>query len=91
MEDKLKRTHSLKLENRNGLKLTGVTDVDSFNDESVVAYTDYGSLSISGEGLNVKELNLANGTLEVEGEIAALVYSSRISKEKGFFKRLFSA
>ena len=91
MEEKLKRTHSLKLENRNGLKLTGVTDVDSFNDESVMAYTDYGSLAISGTGLNVKELNLTNGTLEVEGEVTALVYSSRISKEKGFFKRLFSA
>lgn len=91
MDEKLKRTHSLKLENRNGLKLTGVTDVDSFNDESVMAYTDYGSLSISGTGLNVKELNLANGTLEIEGEVAALIYSSKISKEKGILKRLFSA
>ncbi len=91
MDEKLKRTHSLKLENRSGLKLTGVTDVESFNEESVMAYTDYGSLAISGTGLNVKELNLLNGTLEVEGEVTALVYSSKLSKEKSLLKRLFSA
>ena len=91
MDEKLKRTHSLKLENRSGLKLTGVTDVDSFNEESVIAYTDYGSLTVSGENLNVKELNLSNGTLEVEGEVTAMIYSSKTSKEKGIFKRLFGA
>jgi sporulation protein YabP len=83
MDEKLKRTHSLKLENRSGLKLTGVTDVDSFNEESVIAYTDYGSLTVSGENLNVKELNLSNGTLEIEGEVTAMIYSSKTSKEKG--------
>ncbi len=42
MENKAKKAHSLYLENRSGLKLTGVTDVDSFDEENVIAYTDYG-------------------------------------------------
>ena len=48
METKLKKAHNLSLENRSGLKLTGVTDVDSFDEETVMAYTDYGCLTVSG-------------------------------------------
>ena len=49
MEDKfVKKPHSLHLENRCGLKLTGVTDIGAFDEENVTAYTDYGCLSVSG-------------------------------------------
>ena len=89
MEKKKKKAHSLYLENRNGLKLTGVTDVDSFDEETVNAYTDYGCLTVSGTGLHVEELNLESGLLEVTGEIVALVYSNRTEKSKNVFKRLF--
>lgn len=91
MDEKLKKEHSLYLENRRGLKLTGVTDVDFFNEETVTAFTDYGLITVSGSGLHVEELNLEAGILEVSGEVAALVYSSKTKKDKGLFKRLFSA
>lgn len=91
MDDKLKRAHSLHLENRNGLKLTGVTDIGAFDEEGVTAYTDYGCLMVSGSGLHVEELNVSNGILEITGEVTALVYSSKTSKEKNVFKRIFSA
>ncbi len=91
MDDRIKKTHSLHLENRSGLKITGVTDVGSFDEESVTAYTDYGCLSVSGTGLNVQELNLNSGVLEVSGEVTAIVYSSKTSAEKNIFKRIFSA
>lgn len=91
MDEKFKKAHSLHLENRNGLKLTGVTDVDFFDEETVTAYTDYGLITVSGSGLHVEELNLESGLLEVTGEVTALVYSSKTNKEKGIFKRLFSA
>ncbi|MCD7872185.1 MAG: sporulation protein YabP [Clostridiales bacterium] len=91
MDDKLKKPHSLQLENRCGLKLKGVTDIGSFDEEGVTAYTDYGCLTVSGSGLHVDELNIANGILEITGEVTALVYSSKTSKEKNIFKRIFSA
>lgn len=89
MDTKLKKAHSLYLENRNGLKLTGVTDVDSFDEETVTAYTDYGCLTVNGTGLHVEELNLESGLLEVTGEVVALVYSNKTEKSKNLFKRLF--
>ena len=92
MEDKFSRKpHCLHLENRCGLKLTGVTDIGSFDEENVTAYTDYGCLSVSGSNLHVEELNVANGILEINGEVTALIYSSKTSKEKTIFKRLFGA
>lgn len=89
MEDK--KVHSLLLENRSGLKISGITDIGAFDEEGIVAYTDYGCLTVSGSSLHIEELNVANGILEVKGEITALVYSSKTSKEKNVLKRLFSA
>lgn len=91
MEEKVKKPHSLQLENRNGLKMTGLTDVEAFDEECVTVYTDYGCLSISGSALHIDELNIKNGVLQISGEVSALVYSSKKSKEKGFLKRVFGA
>ena len=91
MEEKVKKPHSLQLENRNGLKMTGVTDVEAFDEECVTVYTDYGCLSISGTALHIDELNIKNGVLQISGEVSALVYSSKKSKEKSFIKRVFGA
>lgn len=91
MEEKVKKPHSLQLENRNGLKMTGVTDVEAFDEECITVYTDYGCLSISGSALHIDELNIKNGVLQISGEVSALVYSSKKSKEKGFLKRVFGA
>ena len=91
MEEKVKKPHSLQLENRNGLKMTGVTDVEAFDEECVTVYTDYGCLSISGSALHIDELNIKNGVLQISGEVSALVYSSKKSKEIGFLKRVFGA
>ncbi|HIW85753.1 MAG TPA: sporulation protein YabP [Candidatus Eubacterium faecipullorum] len=92
MEEKFgKKPHSLRLENRSSLTLSGVTDMGAFDEENVTAYTDYGCLSVSGSNLHVEELNVAKGILELSGEITAMVYSSKTSKEKNIFKRLFGA
>ena len=64
---------------------------NTIDEESVTAYTDYGCLSVSGSGLHVEELNIANGILDISGEVTALIYSSKTSKEKNIFKRLFGA
>lgn len=91
MEEKAKKPHSLQLENRSGLKMTGVTDVEAFDGDCVTAYTDYGCLAVNGNALHIDELNIKDGILQISGEVSALVYSSKKSKESGFFKRVFGA
>ena len=81
--------HSLIMKDRKELSLTGVTDVDSFDESSIVAYTDCGELTINGMGLHISELDTEKGELTVDGEISALYYLDNKAKTEGFFKRVF--
>lgn len=83
-------THTLTLVGRSTATLTGVEDVDCFNEQIVVLRTPLGVLTITGEGLNISQLSLGDGKLIVEGEIASVEYSDhRKPSGAGFWGRLF--
>ena len=81
-------SHTLTLTGRSTATVTGVEDVDCFNEQIVILRTPLGALTISGEGLNISQLNLGDGRLIVEGEISAVEYSQRRKQGGGFFGRL---
>ncbi len=82
--------HTLVLENRQKLSLSGVSDVESFDERSVVLFTSQGVLSISGEGLHINKLSIDNGEVDVEGDIYGLEYIAQQQGQRGgFFSRLF--
>lgn len=74
--------HNLILENRGNLVLTGVTDVDSFDENSILLYTELGELVIRGKKLHINVMNVESGDLSVEGDISAIVYGDRDRKKK---------
>ncbi len=80
--------HQLIMQERQQAELTGVSDVDSFDETTVIAYTSLGELNIHGSGLHIKRLDLESGILSVEGTIQGLEYSD-IRKNRGFLGRLF--
>ena len=82
------REHSAALVNRKKLSLTGVDEVDCFNEQVVVLRTPLGMLTVAGAGLNISRLNLEDGCVEVEGEVDALEYSGG-KKTGGLLGRLF--
>ena len=81
--------HQLILEDRRALTVSGVSDVDSFDETAVVVYTDLGELAVHGEGLHINRLNIETGELTLEGHIQSLSYSENTSRQGGFFSRLF--
>ena len=81
--------HNLVLEDRRMLTVSGVSDVDSFDEETVVVFTDLGELTIRGSNLHINRLSVEVGELSVEGNIAALIYSDDTPKSGGFFRRVF--
>ncbi len=86
----VKIPHCLTLDNRKNLVMSGVVEVDSFDDQSITAYTDFGELTIKGENLNIKKLNLELGDLEVAGRISSLIYAdNKLRSSAGLFSRLF--
>ena len=66
--------HSLQLDRREKLTMTGVTEVVSFEENLVVLRTGLGMLNIHGRDLKLKNLSLDGGQVAVEGQIAALIY-----------------
>lgn len=66
--------HSLKLVNRNQMELTGVRNVNTFDEQEIVLETQQGFLSIAGEQLHITLLNLEEGKVAVEGSIGSIVY-----------------
>lgn len=80
------KNHTLMLDSRSRLSLTGAEDVSGFNEETVCVKTSSGSLIIKGERLHIDKLNLETGDVTLDGKINALQYlgsdtsRSRLSK-----------
>ena len=72
------------LENRETLKITGVLDVESFNEDLIITQTNLGRLLIRGSGLKVTKLNLENFELSIGGYINTLEYANKKSRKKLF-------
>ena len=80
---------TLILEDRKKLHISGVTDVDCFNDCEIRLYTELGTLTVKGTSLHVNEISVESGDAVVEGEIAALVYGDKVTRRLGIRGRLF--
>lgn len=85
------KVQNLILENRERLSISGVIDVESFNDESVIVDTELGILIVKGMDLHISKLNIDSSELSIEGEIVSCEYSEKDSRSKGsgFFARMF--
>ena len=79
--------HNLTLSERKKLALTGVSEVVSFDDASVVVNTPLGMLVIQGQELQLKTLSESGGNVTVEGYITSLAYEEPRSAG-GWFSRL---
>lgn len=79
--------HGLTLQQRQKLSVTGVTEVISFDEETVVLQTHLGLLVVQGSGLQLKTLSVDGGQVAVDGQVASLVYQEQ-SKGGGWLRRL---
>lgn len=83
----VRRTHTLSMTDRSALTLTGVSDVDSFNDQIVIMTTSQGELTVAGQELHISALDLESGRLSIDGHIAALEYAdSRAPGKRGLWR-----
>ena len=82
--------HNIVLENREKLSLTGVSDVDTFDENKIVLFIPDDTIIIEGEDLHIQKLDVAEGQLVIEGEINSIVYSDKNygGKQKGFLRKL---
>ncbi len=86
-EQIVKSSHSLILDNRNTLNLSGVTDVAGFDEQTVNLVTECGVLIVKGENLHINKLNLDSKDVCIDGTINSLQYIN--SSNKSIKSKLF--
>ena len=81
--------HRLELEGREKLTVSGVEDVERFDEASIIMSTCAGTLVVTGENLHIGKLSLDGGELHVDGRIDSISYEDAGIEQGGFFRRLF--
>ena len=79
-------TQLLSLENRNELRINGVTQATSATESAVLIETTVGGMNIRGKKLHVEKLDTESGDFYLTGEINEIRY---IAAKKPLLKRLF--
>jgi len=87
----MQQKHTITIQERNRVVVTGVVDVYSFDETQVDVETVQGMLLIQGEGLHITRLSLNKGDLDLEGLIYNIVYhDDQIGKPgSSFLSKLF--
>lgn len=83
MEDRKQLKHSATLKERELMDISGVINVEKFNDTEVILETSMGMLTIKGKNMHMKKLNLDNGELTIDGMIKSYQYSESDVKQRG--------
>lgn len=81
--------HRLELDGRERLVVSGVEDVERFDESGIVMSTAAGILTVTGEGLHIGKLSLDGGELHVDGRIVSLTYEEPALTGGGLLRRLF--
>ena len=81
--------HHVILEGRASLSVSGVEEVESFDENAIVMRTSLGTLVVRGEDLHIEKLSLDGGDLRVEGMVDSLTYEDDGGPRAGFLARLF--
>ena len=86
-----KMPHNMIVEGRKKISVTGVLDIDSFNEQGVIALTELGVLIIKGSDIHINKLNVESGDVTIEGrQIDSLTYTDINDRKAGsIIKNLF--
>lgn len=83
--------HFVRVNNRRMIEITGVKEVDSFDNEEFLLQTVMGYMMIRGENLQIKNLDVEQGNVSIKGKIYEIAYmdEQQGDKTKGLFSKLF--
>ena len=84
-EGGLSAPHHVVIEERKSLTVSGVEDVERFDENTIVLSTSKGPMVVSGENLHIEKLSLDGGDLKVEGDIDAVTYEDETAGGRGGF------
>lgn len=81
--------HNLVMEGRKKLSISGITDVESFNEEEIVMASSKWVMTVRGESLHMEKLSVDTGDVVITGRIDLIEYDDGAVTTGGFFSRIF--
>ena len=84
----VKKQHNVAMEGRGNLTLSGVEEVESFDEKEIVMTTSCGALIVRGENLSISRLSVDAGDVNVQGTIISLHYEE-VAPSGSLWTRLF--
>jgi len=91
MDTNKTKRQEVRMLNRRLLEVTGVLKVDSFDSQQFLLETELGYMNVKGQNLHMKNLNLEQGVVAIEGTVNSLAYMDGAGpdKTKGLLGKLF--
>lgn len=83
------KTHGLVLENRARLILSGVNRIVSCDETGALLKTALGDVTIGGQGIQIGELSVRTGQVQITGRVDFIQYSENRESSGGLLARLF--
>lgn len=84
-----KQIHEFCVKMRKEMNISGVKEVESFDESCVILHTQGGEMTIEGKDLRVGTLDVDHGIVILSGRIDAVYYSNEEGEKKqGFFGKL---
>lgn len=83
--------HEVAIRGRSHIDITGVSEVISFDDLSVVMVTVAGEMTVEGSDLKIGVLDTERGVVAIDGRINAVFYDDKEEpgEKKSIFGKLF--
>ena len=83
--------HSVCINERKQISLSGVLNVKSFDEKEALLDTSLGTLILRGEGLKMGNLELEKGDFEIFGRVDSLAYLDKKGTKSGesFLGKMF--
>lgn len=74
--------HSISINERKNIVITGVKKIDSFDDEEFLLETSMGYIVIKGSELEIIKLDTYQGNVSIKGKINSLSYMENLNKKE---------
>lgn len=85
-----KPLHTLILQSRSKLILSGINEIINFSEEKICLFSDCGGLKIEGKNLVIDKADTENGDVEINGTVAAISYTDgKTPIPENFITKLF--
>ncbi len=81
--------HNIIIEGRKKLSISGVVDVESFDENEIILETSQGIMLVSGEDMRIEKLSIEAGDAVIEGHIISIEYSEKDRRKESFWSKMF--